>query len=290
MKKIKKIIIFLCFLLIAVLGIKFYKKYFSIPYDGPRILFEANFESGNSLTDMGFKYSGNKTARIVKIGGRSAVRTSLKRFEDEFSYRSEIELNALPRPNFKKHKIHGEQHSTAIIGKEYRYSIMTFLPEDWQFESYSKIIMQWHGCPDWNRGEKWRNPPISLKIFESESGEGSNYHLRITTDSNQVTGPRGPYEVNENIDLGSIVGDLGKWTYWEFQIKWSYQNDGSIIVWKDGEIVLQRKAQANTYNDKYGPFWKFGVYIPHWKKNSKQLPGVEHYTAYFDNVRIVAIK
>ena len=265
-------------------GIKFYDVLLSNSESWPKVLFEADFDHGDTLTDMAFRYSGNKTAKIVNIGGRRAVRISLNRFKDEVSYRSELD----PKLYFKKKIIFRKKNRSAIIGREYRYSILIYLPEDWKFDSYLKLLMQWHGIPDRDRGEKHRNPPVALEIHDGQSGVGSNYIIRIRSDSNNVTG-LGAYEIDEKIDIGSIVEDFGKWTKWVFQIKWSYESDGSLVVWKDGDIVLERKKQGNTFNDKYGPYWKFGVYIPHWSKQRFDKPGFDQYTAYFDDVSISEI-
>jgi len=302
LKKGFKIVIFLILLIFLGFGIKYYDLLFFKSNSVQKVLFEADFDSGDSLTEMDFQYSGNKTAKIVNIGGRRAVKISLHRFKDEVSYRSEImprlywkneisyHSEILPRSYWKKKIFFSRKRPYAIIGREYRYHILIYLPNDWKFDSYEKILMQWHGFPDRNLSEKSRNPPIALRIQNGNTGVGSNYIIRIRSDSNDVTSPNGPYEIDEEIDIGSIVEDLGKWTEWVFQIKWSFESNGSLVVWKDGDIVLERKKQANTFNDKLGPFWKFGVYIPHWiKELNVQRTGFEKYTAYFDNVSIVEI-
>ena len=303
LKKGFKIVIFLILLIFLGFGIKYYDLLFFKSNSVQKVLFEADFDSGDSLTEMDFQYSGNKTAKIVNIGGRRAVKISLHRFKDEVSYRSEImprlywkneisyHSEILPRLYWKKKLFFARKRPYAIIGREYRYHILIYLPNDWKFDSYEKLLMQWHGSPDRSLGEKSRYPPIALSIQNGEKGVGSNYFINIRSDSNKITGgPHGPFEINEKIELGSIVEDLGKWTQWVFEIKWSYKNDGSLVIWKDGDAVLERKKRANTYNDKYGPYWKFGVYIPHWnKKYSDQRTGYEQYVAYFDNVSITEI-
>ena len=289
MKKGYRILFLISLLAVICFGMMFCIEASSRFDSEPKVLFEADFDSGGSITKVGFRYSGNKTAKIVDIGGRRAVKTSLNRFKDEVSYRSEIQPKVFFKRNFIFFK---DQEAMAVLGKEYRYSISIFLPEDWKFDSYLKMLMQWHGFPDQRLGEKWRYPPISLEIHESKSGIGNNYIIGIRSDSNKITSTsghyeRGPYEIIEEFDLGPIIGDLGKWTRWVFQIKWSYRSDGELIVWKDGNIVLERINRPNAYNDEFGPFWKFGVYIPHWTKELyDQRPGFDVYTAYFDEVRI----
>ena len=146
--------------------------------------------------------------------------------------------------------------------------------------------MQWHGSPDFNLGETWRNPPLVLEIDSGSAGTGKNYFIRHRADSKKVTGSSGPYEINKRYEIGSIDEDLGRWVTWVFNVKWSYMNGGFVRVYKDRKDILKIENEKNTYNDKVGPYWKFGVYIPSWKNPKFPGYGSDSYTAYFDSVII----
>ena len=252
------------------------------------LIFEADFNGGDNFKENGLTFSGNRNAKIVKedfLGDSPALKISLHRFKDEVSYRSEMGPKNLPAPYFKKGK-HG------VIGAEYWYSFRIFFPKEWKFDQEREIIAQWHGMPDFELGENWRNPPISLMIGTGQSGVGKNYFLVVHADSKELTPDKrglGRYTFNREEDLGSIISDLGKWTEWVFHIKWSYKDDGFLIVWKDGEKALDFKKLPNCFNDKLGPYFHFGVYKWPWKEggaNYKPPYGIDERILYFDDIRI----
>jgi hypothetical protein len=82
-----------------------------------------------------------------------------------------------------------------------------------------------------------------------------------------------------------MEGDLGKWTQWVLHIKWSYQEDGFLTLWKDGTVVLDLPNYPNTYNDKYGPYFKFGIYKWAWKHQQNRV-GMPPRVIYYDDLYI----
>jgi len=69
-----------------------------------------------------------------------------------------------------------------------------------------------------------------------------------------------------------------------FHVKWSHKSDGILQVWKDGQLIVDKKG-PNTYNDQVGPYFKIGVYKPDWKENP-QASNTDKRVLYFDQVRI----
>ena len=248
------------------------------------ILFKADFNHGSDIQRLGFEFSGNKTAKIVSeeiLGNSPALEISLNRFDDEISYRSEIVPRNLPSTDFVN-TIH------AIIGHEYWYSFRILFPMDWEFDKSREIVVQWHGRPDFELGENWRNPPLSLIIGEGNFGIGRNYLLVVMADSKELTSDNGQeniYTFQKEFDLGPLAFDLGKWTQWVFHIKWSYKNDGFITVWKDGEKVFNFDRLSNCFNDGLGPYWKLGIYKWDWKDPSFKSC-IEKRILYYDDICI----
>ena len=69
-----------------------------------------------------------------------------------------------------------------------------------------------------------------------------------------------------------------------FHIRWSYEDEGLLEVWKDGRKVVTQKG-PNTYNDLRGNYFKIGVYKWDWK-NRPETSRVERRVLYHDEVRI----
>ncbi|MEM9537438.1 MAG: DUF4347 domain-containing protein [Cyanobacteria bacterium P01_E01_bin.45] len=147
--------------------------------------------------------------------------------------------------------------TTPKFGQNYTYSLRTYIPNDWQSDSSMEIITQWHAKPDTHLGETWRNPPAALRI------QGNSFNLKQAWDADAVTNTKDKTSHgSRTTNLGSL--NRGEWTDWSFEIKWSYKSDGIFRVYKDGELVFDKKG-PNTFNDKLAPFSKMGIYKPDWK-------------------------
>ncbi len=280
----KKIILFLAWLVVA--GQYFLCKN-TWGENGDGLIFKADFDTNSDIAEMGFEYSGNTTAKIASekfLGSTPALKISLNRIEDKVTYRTELVPRKMPLSDFSKGKF-------AQIGNEYWYGIRVFLPQNWESDRNKEIVMQWHGQPDLDEGETSRNPPLSLMIG---GNSGENYLLVIRADSKKLTpshGGKNRYTRDESYNLGLISEDLGRWISWVYRIRWSYKDDGLITVWKDGRIVFNEVNRANTFNDKYGPYFKFGIYKWVWNPDDPAyVPpyGINSRTIYFDDLRIGA--
>lgn len=143
----------------------------------------------------------------------------------------------------------------ATVGGEYWYGFSIFLPEDFIInnETEWELLAQWHGYPDFDIGEDWRSPVLALE------SDGGKWALMIRYDSKRNTFESGErvYDGVEEIDLGTY--ETGVWTDWVFHVKWSYESDGFLEVWKDGVKVLYREG-PNAFNDAEGPYFKMGIY------------------------------
>ena len=159
------------------------------------------------------------------------------------------------------------------IERWYRFDV--YLPENYQNDPLFDIIAQWHETPDFDLGETWRSPPIALMTRKNF------WELRILWADK-------PVNTNKTIS-GSKLIPLGnyeknKWVEWVFHIKYSYGDDGLMEIWKNKKKVLEHQG-PNYYNDKKGPFFKFGIYKPDWMTKTKNL-AVTKRVLFFDNVAI----
>ena len=142
---------------------------------------------------------------------------------------------------------------SAPVRSERWYGFSIFLPKDFIINEKWEILAQWHGQPDFDIEENWRNPVIALY-----SSEGK-WSLKIRWDSKRNTWESGKvvYDGTAYLDFG--LYEVDAWTDWVFHIKWSYELDGFLEIWKNGKKVLDRNG-PNCFNDAKGPYFKMGIY------------------------------
>lgn len=172
---------------------------------------------------------------------------------------------------------------------------------NWSTASRSyEILAQWHDAhfspiPAWDI-EQSKNPIFSLAV--SDSGQVPERHWRVAFMGDSRTPFPGPdvprpfkYESGGGADLGSIDGDLDKWTDWVIRVRWNFWTVGSanntphwdkdsvywkipgsldntagspaaglIQVWKNGVLVFSRTPVQIGTNDNAGPVFSVGLY------------------------------
>ncbi len=223
--------------------------------------FEDNFSNGYSKT--WHKESANLSHSIQTTkapDGSDAVRFEVRRTDPTvaLSKRSELALDSV------------------AAGSEQWYGFRVMLPEGWDRDPGSyEVIGQWHEVPDWNLGEGWRSPPLGIYVRDGQWRVNSKWDSKPKTEGNTPEG---------KATLWTGAYETGEWANWVFHVKWSHKSDGILQVWKDGELIVDRKG-PNTYNDKVGPYFKIGVYKPDWKENP-QASNTDKRVLYFDQVRI----
>lgn len=254
----KTLISQIIFIVVVLIGITSSKAN-TLQYD-----FEGDkFKKGNiwnvleTCCKHSYKYS---TAKSYK--GKKSVKFELRRNDKDVHNSKRSEFAA------RVEKANGDNW--------YRFRI--FIPDDWKTDPNSfEIITQWHGYPDFDKGETWRSPPLSMAI------QGDKIKIQNQWDSKQVTVKNTP-EGKSVLWEGKLDKLKGKWVDWTFHVKWSYLKDGIVEVWQDKEKIISRKG-ANSYNDKSGVYLKIGIYKPDWKY-SPQKSIVDSRIIYFDDVEI----
>lgn len=221
--------------------------------------FTGDFEQGSFSgwnQQLCCKHSGTVVTSPVRAG-KYAAKFTLKKSDHEDHHRAELATKPVP----------------ANSERWYGFSIM--LPSDYKKDQMEEILTQWHSMPDKELGEKPGAPPLFLMT------ENGNWQLGRRWDANKLTAFRAP-QGSEGINLGAY--EPGVWTDFVFHIKWSYQSDGLIEVWKNGKLVLT-KTGPNTYNDQLGPYLKVGIYKAGWGV-AKRTSSTTERTIYIDEVRI----
>jgi len=241
------------------------------------VLLNSNWENGD-YSSYGWNTSGNPTASIVDdaldkltpvCSGKTA-KFSLS-YTDPVPYRTEITLNTGPLSEF-------------LIGKEYWLSFNVYLPVTWAIDTINdsdEIIFQFHGKPDVNINELWRNPPIALAI------KNDSWVLKVKKDSKINTSVAGKsvYEESKIFNLGKF--ETGKWTNFVIHTLYTYNLSGFVEIWKDG-ILSAKKTNGVGYNDNVGPFLKTGIYKSIWNKSKSwsRATDVNSRELYIDEIRI----
>lgn len=195
--------------------------------------------------------------------GNTAVKFPLTFRDDGSGYRNEMVFKGPPK-HFP-------------LGEEFWLGFAIYLPEGWEPDPATDILLQFHGWPDSNEG--WRNPPLALMTREDYWQVWSLY------DSKANSGNPPRLEGSEHFNLGKF--ETGKWTKWVMRVRFSYGSDGLLEMWKDGEKVLSHKG-GNAFNDERGPYLKIGNYKASWREvDSWGGPSAFPYREHFlDSLKI----
>ncbi|MBB3021705.1 hypothetical protein FHR70_004810 [Microvirga lupini] len=164
------------------------------------------------------------------------------------------------------------------LGEERWYAFSLFVPEGWHPIPEAATVAQWHAVDDKLLGEAGRAPPLRLVIKDDQLSIASHW------DSRRISGfPFLRAAPEGGAILWSAPLKRGVWTDWVFRIHWSYGDDGVVEIWKDGASIA-RQGGPNAYNDWLGPFFKLGIYVPHWNKPGAISP-IERHEIIIDRVR-----
>ena len=223
------------------------------------LIFSSDFEDGQI---KGWRPAGNSPAvtRDLARRGRYALKTSLDRNKDACPFRTEV------------------TGPESDIGKEYWYGFSIFLPDDYIPDKIWEIVAQWNCIPDYDVGEKWRNPVLALS---TTAGRWS-WVTRWDAKRNTFESGKREYGGEHEYDLGPYQRNV--WTDWVLHIKWSFKPDGILQVWKNGEKLIDQTG-PNAFNDAHGPIFKMGLYKG-WSKPETRSDAVTRRTLYHDEFRM----
>ena len=272
--------IFLLPLLLCLTALTF----FSTNDANAKIVFQSDFESGGIDLNTHYPFSQYRITDDKRGGesnltdwgnaGNGVVRSPVR----SGKYAVKFNLTYDPEKIYVKHQLNPENFDFQI-SKEYWVGFSVFFPSDWKTDT-QELVFQCHGKPDFSLGETWRSPPLSFSI------DGDSMFWRNRWDPKPVTidnNPR-PEGGSEKIWIGSMdSSNKGRWIDFVLNIKWSYESDGFLKIWKDGKVIVDRKG-PNSYNDRggvKGPL--FGIYKWTWQKKPSN---VTQRIVYHDEVRV----
>lgn len=192
--------------------------------------------------------------------GEQAVRIRLNKW-DKVSYRTEWRLVTVPQ---------GQKGLYFNFGEEYWLGWMLYIPEDWESDPSPKtshLIMQFHGTPDKQLGETWRNPPVNLSVSKDD------WFIRVRADPRQVTPDRRSYPLKARYDLPPLV--RGRWHHVVLNFVLDPTN-GWMNAYLDGKQVMEHEGGLG-YNDQKGHYFLLGNYTPRWRMRGKDPKKKKNY-------------
>jgi hypothetical protein len=108
-------------------------------------------------------------------------------------------------------------------------------------------------------GETGRPAPLQLSVVDDR--------FEITTAGDRRVRPPGRGAAASPLAGRQVIGRAplaaGRWLTWVFYVRWSFDGDGIVQAWLDGEPVADDRG-PNTHNDLIGPYMKAGAYAPDW--------------------------
>lgn len=225
-------------------------------------------------------YSNSFEEKLEKKGGtfeaccEKSIVTTRKVFKTgKKSLRFELNDTDSDVEGGKRSEMIFRREETPNIERWYKFN--TYFSSDYGIDSLPEIIAQWHEVPDWNLGESWRSPPVSLQIKDGF------WYVVIIWASEKVNTYKS-ISGQKKIKIGKV--ETGSWDEWVFHIKFSYQNKGRIQLWRKGKLVLDYNG-PNYYNDEVGPYFKMGIYKWEWNSNNINR-SIHKRVLYIDDVII----
>jgi len=230
--------------------------------DVDRLQLESTFESPGDLDKWTKEICRPDALRIS--GERARKGRSSARFE--FSKSDVTGFNGYVR---------AELRLGSEADAERWYGFSNYLPADFVADPMAEKIAQWHEVPDWDLGETWRSPPISLGV------ENDRFYVQILWAAAPVN-TNDTKDGEKKVDLGPV--DRDKWNDWVFHIRFSWKPDGVLEIWKNKRQIFSYYG-PNCFNDKSLPYFKIGIYKWAWKGWAEYSPE-EKRVLYYDEVRI----
>lgn len=151
------------------------------------------------------------------------------------------------------------------------FALSTYLPADWQDDTFSDIIFQIHERP--SDCETWRSPPFYLRVNNDKMELNVRWDSKECSDGNKAEGTATIYST-------PII--KGRWVDWVFKVRWDYRTNGNgyVEIWQDNNKKPTYNG-PNCYNDKREMYLKTGDYkINGWKE------GLINRVLYIDEVKM----
>jgi hypothetical protein len=257
--------------------------------------FENNIGRNVDVARDGLKvhHLGHKNGKVVSVDGVGAYHfriTPGTYSTNNPTWRQELVPRNLPSPYFNN-------GFEAKWGMEYVYQIRMKMTSDYDLgKEYLSVISTKNDYTISREGSFIFFTEGDHYYFAQKYAERPNIGRN---EENNV--PKWYGSVGENLTPGkdfsrsslfgsgykTIENDKGKWVTWTIHVKWSYNNDGFLRVYK-GDNLFHSYNGPNSYNDQKGPYIKFGLYNSWWKHGNRT--GSNSQEMYVDYFRVYAVE
>lgn len=156
------------------------------------------------------------------------------------------------------------------------YGFSQYFPASYASDPLPEIVGQWHATPD---------PGLTGTISPPISIWNENNHLKLVLQwASKLNAINKTIDGKKEFDLGDLP--KGQWIDWAFHIKFSWQGDGILEVWKNKQKVVSYYG-SNSYNEQILPYFKIGIYKWPWDDaaTAKSSPE-QNRVVYYDEIRV----
>jgi polysaccharide lyase-like protein len=244
---------------------------FSVDYEDGTFGAASKTTSGK-LTTTG--YSSLCCAHSAKIvnspvrTGTKAVKMTLLPTDEGYLYGGY--RDPVTRAEFEKWNLYS-------IGDAQWYGFSVYIDPAWKdstSDPNGAVLAQWHSTKDSCDQASYANLTIRYK-------ETTNSWI-VKTDSDSNACSTSTSYTRQEWSVGSAA--KGVWVDWVIYVKWSYQSDGILKVWKNGQLVLDKTGPNAFNNAGKGGFLKWGVYKSWW--SVKTPAATDILIAYYDSLKV----
>lgn len=167
------------------------------------------------------------------------------------------------------------------LGEEFVYDFRIKVPATWLARGAPVTVAQWHEVPDRFLLEgAGRSPPVRLIaakdrwviVLQWDTARVSKLLVLPATPQDGKVLWQGPLETN-------------RWIHWRFKIKWSIDQEGTLEIIKDDTTIVSYRG-PNCYNDFFAPYFKIGLYVPHWASGKEGTDEPNSRQIYVDDVLV----
>lgn len=164
------------------------------------------------------------------------------------------------------------------LGREAVYDFALSTPAVWPISNQRVIVAQWHATDDFFLLEPGRFPPLELAI------EGNRWVIYKAWDARLRSADEGHGNTQGRALIGSAPFTPGRLVHWRIETRWATSAEGYVRAYKDGQLISDDQG-PNAFRDLVGPYMKFGVYVPDWKKHID--PNAAEREAFYRRVSMV---
>ena len=169
-----------------------------------------------------------------------------------------------------------------IFGTHYRARFLLHTPPDWQADNKHEIVWQLHRVPDPKERGKPGQPLASLRI------SGTRFVMNLCYSSATVSFLKKDMECTSSAQFGDLAPNRAYAFELDYRLTRGTLEQGHLGVTLDGQRVYAYQGPVG-YDDRVGPYMKFGIYKAPWRPKHNQLTSTHERRYGFSGVSVIRI-